>query len=186
MKKSKLFGAILCAMLAVISVSGCGSDNTSEKPTSNTTQSDVAMPNYKTITTEKKANKVVYLAVIQDAPVSQEQLEKVGNALFTTAQSTTNAKNIFVNFSDTDVSGVPYTYGSMQTVNGKVTTNIHLDKDWNNKPSERDYKTYMLYNQFLQKNPQGTYEDFVNSYSGAPSSDEVKTAVEKVQNWILQ
>lgn len=184
MKKSKLAAALLCAVIATISVAGCGSDTGKSSPQPKTTQSDVAMPEYQAITTDKKSNKVAYLAVIKDTPVSEAQLEKVGNALFTTAQSTTGAKNVFVNFSDTDVAGVPYSYGSMQTVNGKVTKNIRVDKDWDNKPSENDYKVYILYTKFLQNNPNGTYDDFVSSYSGAPSAADAKASIEKVHNWV--
>lgn len=185
MKKSKLAVAILCAMLVAVSVAGCGSNGGSAPAKSSTSQSDVAMPNYKAIKTDQKANKVAYLAVIQDAPVTEAQLEKVGEALFTTAQSTTKAKNVFVEFTDTDIEGIPHTYGGMQTVNGKVTKNIRVgDKDWSKKPTENDYKVYTLYSKFLQSNPKGSYDDFVNSYSGAPSAADVKASVDKVQSWI--
>ena len=74
MKKSKLATALLCAVIATISVAGCGSDTGKSSPQPKTTQSDVAMPEYQAITTDKKSNKVAYLAVIKDAPVSEAQL----------------------------------------------------------------------------------------------------------------
>lgn len=185
MKKAKLAATILCAMLAVVSVAGCGPGDNSTPAKSDTSQSDAAMPNYKAIKTDQKANKVTYLAVIQDAPVTDAQLEKVGNALITTAQSTTKAKNVFIEFTDTDVEGIPHTYGSMQTVNGKVTKNFRVDgKDWSKKPTEDDYKMYTLYSKFLQSNPKGSYDDFIASYSGAPSAADAKATVDKVQAWI--
>ena len=78
MKKAKLAATILCAMLAVVSVAGCGSGDNSTPAKSDTSQSDAAMPNYKAIKTDQKANKVTYLAVIQDAPVTDDQLENKG------------------------------------------------------------------------------------------------------------
>ena len=49
MKKAKLAATILCAMLAVVSVAGCGSGDNSTPAKSDTSQSDAAMPNYKAI-----------------------------------------------------------------------------------------------------------------------------------------
>ena len=43
---------------------------------------------------------------------------------------------------------------------------------------------WKLETEHIQQNPQGTYDDFVGSYSGAPSAAEAKAAVDKVHAWI--
>ena len=173
MKKAKLLAAVLSAALAAASLAGCG-------PDSGTAQSSVATPQHKVFTTDSKSQKTAYLVVVQDAPVTEEQLEKIGQEQIDAAKT----KNVFVSFSDTDVAGIPYTYGSMQRVNDKITKNFRLQKNWANKPTEDDYKVYVLFTKYIQQNPQGTYDDFVGSYSGAPSAAEAKAAVDKVHAWI--
>lgn len=123
MKKAKLLAAVLSAALAAASLAGCGSD-------SGTAQSSVATPQHKVFTTDSKSQKTAYLVVVQDAPVTEEQLEKIGQEQIDAAKT----KNVFVSFSDTDVAGIPYTYGSMQRVNDKITKNFRLQKNWANSP----------------------------------------------------
>lgn len=171
MKKSKFLAVVLGTMMAAASLAGCGTE---------ATQSNVATPQHKVFTTDSKTQKTAYLVVVQDAPVTEEQLEKIGQDQI----DATKTKNVFVNFSDTDVAGIPYTYGSMQSIDGKVTKNLRINKDWANKPTEDDYKLYTLYTKYIQQNPQGSYEDFVGSYSGAPSAAEAKASVDKVHAWI--
>ncbi|WP_296813831.1 hypothetical protein [uncultured Megasphaera sp.] len=174
MKKAKTIASVLCALFAAASLVGCGSDS------GNTSQSNVTAPAHKVFTTDSKTQKTAYLVVVQDAPVTEEQLEKLGQEQI----DDTKTKNVFVNFSDTDVAGIPYTYGSMQSINGKITKNFKLNKDWANKPTEDDYKIYTLYTKYIMQNPQGSYDDFVVSYSGAPSAAEAKASVDKVHAWI--
>lgn len=171
MKKSKFLAVVLGTMMAAASLTGCSTE---------ATQSNVATPQHKVFTTDSKTQKTAYLVVVQDAPVTEEQLEKIGQNQI----DATKTKNVFVNFSDTDVAGIPYTYGSMQSIDGKVTKNLRINKDWANKPTEDDYKLYTLYTKYIQQNPQGSYEDFVGSYSGAPSAAEAKASVDKVHAWI--
>lgn len=173
MKTSKTIASVLCALFAAASLAGCGSD-------SGNAQSSVSTPQHKVFTTDYKTQKTAYLVVVQDAPVTEEQLEELGKAQI----DATKTPNVFVSFSDTDVAGIPYTYGSMQRVNDKITKNFRLNKDWANKPTEDDYKIYTLYTKYIMQNPQGTYDDFVDSYSGAPSAAEAKAAVDKVHAWI--
>lgn len=137
MKKSKFLAVVLGTMMAAASLTGCGTE---------ATQSNVATPQHKVFTTDSKTQKTAYLVVVQNAPVTEEQLEKIGQDQI----DATKTKNVFVNFSDTDVAGIPYTYGSMQSIDGKVTKNLRINKDWANKPTEDDYKLYTLYTKYIQ------------------------------------
>lgn len=76
MKKAKLLAAVLSAALAAASLAGCGSD-------SGTAQSSVATPQHKVFTTDSKSQKTAYLVVVQDAPVTEEQLEKSAKSRLT-------------------------------------------------------------------------------------------------------
>lgn len=187
-KKSTLVAASLCALLAVISIGGCGSNSSSSNPNSTQqTSSSASSSNYKLVLSDKRPTKMAYIAIVPDSPVTKDQLEKISQEVFEKAKKENpKATNLFVSFTDTDIEGIPYTYGQIQSINGKVSETLHIDKDWTKKPSERDYKTYILYNKFIQQNPKASYEDFVNSYQDAPSADEIKSSVEKVQAWIMK
>lgn len=188
MKKSMLVAASLCALLAVVSIGGCSSDSSSSNSSSSQqTSSNVSSSNYKLVLSDKRPTKMAYIAIIPDSSVTKNQLEKISQEVFDKAKKENpKATNLFVSFTDADIDGVPYTYGQIQSINGKVSESLHIDKDWSKKPTDRDYRTYILYNKFLQQNPKASYEDFVNSYQDAPSADEIKASVEKVHAWIMK
>lgn len=188
MKKSMLVAASLCALLSIVSIGGCSSDSSSSNSSSSQqTSSNVSSSNYKLVLSDKRPTKMAYIAIIPDSSVTKDQLEKISQEVFDKAKKENpKATNLFVSFTDTDIDGVPYTYGQIQSINGKVSESLHIDKDWSKKPTERDYRTYILYNKFLQQNPKASYEDFVNSYQDSPSADEIKASVEKVQAWIMK
>lgn len=171
--KKVLLGLMLIVSMVVLG--GCGDDSSSTESSKNTALQ------YNTVAIEEKANKAVYVVIVKDAPVTEEQLVGIGNKLIDESKG----KNVFVNFTDTDIEGIPYTYGKVENVNGNTKEHFTLNKEWDKKPVEDDYKKYVLYNKFLLANPSGTYEDFVNSYQDKPSAEDIKNSVEKVENWLL-
>lgn len=167
---------ILCGICAAFLLfsAGCGDDK--QKTAAPTVENKV-------ITLDEKPRKLSYLAVVSSSPVTTDDLKAIGNSLISKAGKD---KNVFVSFSDTDLKGVPYTYGSMQRVDGKVSEAIRVNKTWENKPKDSDYKTFLRYQDFMIKNPKASYTDFVVSYQSGLTPDAAKASVDKVQQWILQ
>lgn len=78
MKKSTLVAASLCALLAVISIGGCGSNSSSSNPNSTQqTSSSASSSNYKLVLSDKRPTKMAYIAIVPDSPVTKDQLEKL-------------------------------------------------------------------------------------------------------------
>lgn len=166
--------------LLTLTIVGCGSSSNNEK------SPNIKVPAYQTIVTDKRSSKIAYLVVIKEAPLAKGQLEQIGTELLQkTNDENPNLKNVFISFSDTDIEGIPYTYGQMQSIAGKTESSIRVNKNWEQKPTERDYRAYMVYQKYLTNNPNATYEEFANNYKNAPSANEIKSIVEKVEAWII-
>ena len=61
---------------------------------------------------------MAYIAIIPDSSVTKDQLEKISQEVFDKAKKENpKATNLFVSFTDTDIDGVPYTYGQIQSIN---------------------------------------------------------------------
>lgn len=188
---------VLFAIL-LLAIAGCGSNPNSEAEKFNGTQAVT----YKE-TSQKKANHCYSVVAVVESKVSKEDMDNLAKKIVAGYYKTDpDLYGVLINITDADVAGIPYTLSQYEYGPGGSfaydevkkdeprtlkLVNDRSKKDWSKRPSQDDYKIFILYTKYLTKTPGSNEQQFIDQFSGKkPTAEQVRKSVDKVEAWIMQ
>lgn len=189
---------LLIAFVVLIGLSyACSSDtqkDSSKPTTSQTQQAQASLPDYKT-TSEKLSQNRLNVIVTVDSQINEEQAKAIAEKVI---KDNSNAKGIYIDFTDNPYPGNGYTLGQFQygpngsaaasTTNDKkeltLTTN-NFAKDWSKRPTKEEYKFNDEMMKFAAKHPElkDSFKEFVKTKG--ITEEEGNKIVQKVAVWMI-